>query len=72
MNLEIWGAGSGACVSVFVLGALAVTAVGGVWRRVGMGGGWMREFFFPPLGWTWFVWSSVAACLLGWWHSKVF
>jgi hypothetical protein len=32
----------------------------------------MREFSFPPLGWTWFVWSLVAACLLGWWHSKVF
>jgi hypothetical protein len=26
----------------------------------------------PPLGRTWSVWSSVAACLLGWWHSKVF
>ena len=72
MNLEIWGAGSGACVSVFVLGVLAVTAVGGVLRRVGMAGVWMREFSIPLLGWTWFVWSLVGGCLLGWWHSKVF
>jgi len=32
----------------------------------------MREFSIPPLGRTWFVWSLVAAFLLGWWHSKVF
>ncbi len=31
----------------------------------------MREFSIPPLGRTWSVWSSVAACLLSWWHSKV-
>ena len=44
-------AGSGACVSVFVLGALAVTAVGGVLRRVGMaGGGGCVSFSFCRLG----------------------